>query len=352
MNQTKTNIKSTIPDWVVYPDEEWIKITPAQAGFDATKFNQIIVNSHPKGGNFWGEVHEENEWGGVLTRGGYLAHTWGNPDYKYQSASLGKAFTWAALGLAVDESLINPDDLISQTWTGERQLSHPHKYLNSGHHQKLTWRQLVNHQGGFVLENGYHWKTRAGHHVDLPPWASWTGDAFYDNYSHNEPGTITHYSSGGFCRLGQALTALWNRDLKQVLDEKLLSHIGIPADQWEWLPGGVVHFTTDFYPAAPGYGEYVDPPYYINGNVVRGGPGWIVMSPKDLARFGLLVATGGIWQGKRLISPEWIRGHGGGNSSWVTGDRDTYISLGYVTAQGIPSVETFKELIIAPVVGQ
>jgi len=135
------------------------------------------------------------------------------------------------------------------------------------------------------------------------------------------------------------------------LDEKLLRHIGIPADQWEWLPGGVVHFTTDFYPAAPGYGGYVAPPYNIKGHVVRGGPGWIVMSPKDLARFGLLVATGGIWQGKRLISPEWIRGHGGGNNSWVTGDRDTYISLGYVTTQGIPSVENFKELIIAPVVG-
>ncbi|MCZ6680602.1 MAG: hypothetical protein O7E52_25510 [Candidatus Poribacteria bacterium] len=29
--------------------------------------------------------------------------TWGNPDYKYQSASLAKAFSWALVGLAVDD---------------------------------------------------------------------------------------------------------------------------------------------------------------------------------------------------------------------------------------------------------
>ncbi len=40
--------------------------------------------------------------------------TWGDPDYKYQSASLGKAFIRAVFGLAVDEGLIKPDDLIKK----------------------------------------------------------------------------------------------------------------------------------------------------------------------------------------------------------------------------------------------
>ena len=104
----------------------------------------------------------------------------------------------------------------------------------------------------------------------IPPWATTTKDPLYDNYAHGEPGRVTHYSSGGYWRLGQALTALWDQDLKQVLQDELFLHLGIPVDRWDWLPGKVVHDTRDFYPAFPGYGEYVDPPYEINGHVVRG----------------------------------------------------------------------------------
>ncbi len=53
-------------------------------------------------------------------------------------------------------------------------------------------------------------------------------------YSHVKPGTKEHYSSAGFWRLGQALTFVWDRDLKEVLDERLFGKIGIPAQRWDW----------------------------------------------------------------------------------------------------------------------
>jgi CubicO group peptidase (beta-lactamase class C family) len=126
-----------------------------------------------------------------------------------------------------------------------------------------------------------------------------------------------HYSSGGYWRLAQPLTAVRTKDLKQVLDERLFSDMDIPTDRWDWTPGQIVHDTEDWYPRTPGYGLFLDPPYRISGYVVRGGLGWVVMSPRDLARFGLLVATGGMWKGKRLISS--VRGHNGGNGSNVGG---------------------------------
>jgi hypothetical protein len=73
--------------------------------------------------------------------------------------------------------------------------------------------------------------------------------------------------------LSQALTALWDQDIKQVLDENLFNKIGIPANRWDWLPGRIVHEDKDFYPHMPGYGDFLDPPYDINGHGVRGGPG-------------------------------------------------------------------------------
>ena len=136
-----------------------------------------------------------------------------------------------------------------------------------------------------------------------------------------------------------------------MLDERLFSKIGIRADEWDWIPGRVIYENKDFYPHMPGYGDFLDPPYEINGHVVRGGGGWVVISAEDLARFGLLVATGGVWEGERLIGSEWVRSHGGGNGSLMTGDADTYIACGVVTTEGLPSFEIFNELVTGPVVG-
>jgi len=345
-------MKSEIPEWVTYPEDDWIAITPAEAGLDVEKWERFLAEKDIKGASWEGEIHEGDNWGAVLTRGGYLVHTWGDGDYKFQTASLGKAFTWAVLGLAVDRGMVKPDDYIWETWTGEGQLSHPYKYLNQGYHKKLTWTLLGRkvdgkHWGGFPVTNGCYWrKGSTGHSKDtadspIPEWANWTGDPFYDNYAHAEPGTVGIYSSGAQWRLTQALTVLWNKDIKQVLDEKLFGEIGIAADAWDWIPGRVVHKDKNWYPHMPGYGDFLDPPYEIDGHVVRGGPGWVVMSAKNLARFGQLIATQGIWKGKRLINSEWVIGHAGGNGSVVAGESRYYTSIGMVTTDGIDYHDPF-----------
>lgn len=67
-----------------------------------------------------------------------------------------------------------------------------------------------------------------------------------------------------------------------------------------------------------------------------GGPGWFVMSSADLARFGLLIATGGIWQGRRLVGAGWLTGHAGMNIHTVAGDPDTLVSLGKINCLNFP----------------
>ncbi|MHB0958704.1 MAG: serine hydrolase domain-containing protein [Pirellulaceae bacterium] len=325
-----------LPAWLTFPEQQWQRITPAEAGIDTVAYEKLLAQSQigPKG---WGGTQPDNrQWGAVLTRGGYLVETWGDPTFKTQSASLGKCITRALIGISAERGRLKLDEPISATWTGRGQLSHEHKCLDQGHHARLTWRQLINHQGGFVLESGYHWRTGTEFHGVIPPWATTTRDPLYDNYAHGEPGHVTHYSSGGYWRLGQALTALWDQDLKQVVQDELFSHLGIPVDRWDWLPGKVVHDTRDFYPAFPGYGEYVDPPYEINGHVVRGAPGWFVISSEDLARFGLLVATGGRWKDKQLVAPGWLQGHAGLDIHVVAADPQTMVSIAKTNTGGFP----------------
>jgi len=346
-----------LPAWVVYPEKEWVRITPRQAGLDVDKFDEILAQSNAHGGGWGGIEVGPDEWGAVLCRGGYLVHAWGNPKYKCQSASLGKNVTWVLVGLAVDDGLIDGNDPIWKTWTGEGQLSHAHKHLTEGHHRALTWRNVLEHRSGFVLESGYHWRTKTVFHKTIPPGVKWTGDPLYDNYAHNAPGSVRRYSSGAFWRLSQALTALLDRDLKEVIDERVFRHLGIPADRWDWLPGKVVHDTPDFYPDVPNYGEYVGPPYEVNGHVVRGGPGWIVMSPEDLARFGLLIATRGVWKGKRLVDPEFLPNlQYGVRIHAFAGDPETMVHYAKINTKDFPfgGVGDFsfpKEWIAGPVVG-
>ena len=105
----------------------------------------------------------------------------------------------------------------------------------------------------------------------------------------------------------------------------------------------------------------MDPPYEIDGVPIRSGPGWIVISASNLARFGHLLATRGNWNGEQIIDQNWIRGHGGGNKSGVSGENTYYTAIGMVTTEGLESNAGFnilvepresvipKELFIAPI---
>ncbi len=261
----------------VYPGEEWETRTAAEMGFDERALQQLL----PKVGI-----------GGVIVRHGYVVATWGNPESAVQTASMGKSVTSTVLGLAVDAGKVKPDDLVWQTWTGEGELSHPHKYLNFGHHRQVSWRHLASMTAGFP-------------DIDLFSSATGAMGDIHWNYAKRPPGERFEYSDGAMWRFSQALTRLWGKDIKQVMDEKIFSHIGVPADRWDWVPGQVVNQTT-LYPKWPGYGRYLDPPWEIGGNVVRAGPGWVVINAYDAARLGYLFLHKGRWNGKQLISESWI----------------------------------------------
>ena len=146
----------SVPDWVGFPQDDWQAITPREAGLDAGKWARYLETCQPRGAAPPGGSNSA-QWGAALSAGGYLLHTWGDPEFRAQTASVGKALTWAVFGLAVEDGRVKPDDLVRDTWTGAGQLSHPHKHLDQGHHRDLTWRHLLGdkdvygHLGGFPV---------------------------------------------------------------------------------------------------------------------------------------------------------------------------------------------------------
>ena len=165
-----TETKKTVPDWVTFPEDDWTEITPEEAGLDPEGFQRFLNGFDVRGAGFGGEDHTDGRYGAVLTRGGYLVHTWGDRHYRFQTASVGKAFSWALIGLAVADGLINADEPINKTWTGEGQLSHPHKYLTAGHHRSLTWRHLVGPKEKSEHYGGFRWSSDSGGVMGRAAW--------------------------------------------------------------------------------------------------------------------------------------------------------------------------------------
>ena len=165
-------------------------------------------------------------------------------------------------------------------------------------------------------------------------WSKWSGDPFYDLYSHAEPGTVGLYSSAGFWRLSQALAYVLGDDLKNIIQERLFDLIGIPAERWIGSPAAMSKTINICIPQFQIRTPISTRPMRFNGNPVRSGPGWVVISASDLARFGHLNATGGIWKGKQVIDPDWLRGHSGGNKSGTSGESKHFTAMGVVTTDG------------------
>lgn len=293
------------PEWIYFPKmgEKMPVVSPEKAGLDTARFNKWANAVSPEIKMSGGQPR--SDYGLLICRGGRIIRTWGDIDFKHQSASLGKAFLRLALQLAIDEKLIGSEhDRVVNYWTGEGQLNGIHKYLTNGFNKFITFYDLKWMTSGIPISNGYWWRISSD--KDVPEWARWTGDPDYDNYAHIMPGTQTKYSSASQWRFSQVLTAILseklNMSIKEYLDTRVFSKIGIPADDWSWISGKELADDSLFYPDLPGYGKFNDPPYKINGKTVYGGGGWVVMSARQFARIGILLSTGGVWNGERLVS--------------------------------------------------
>ena len=279
------------------PHDDWKRKTPQEAGFDAAKLQAAIEyaqahetkaprdlklnHDYTFGRETYGEplgpFTPRGDMTGILLRGGYLVAEWGEPQRVDMTFSVTKSFVSAAVGLAwMDGRIRSIDDPMNRyITTGE---------FATGLNAKVTWNHLLRQTSDWegTLWGKPDWS-------DRPP----KDLAAYRARQHNEPGTSYKYNDTRVNLLALAALQVWRRPLPQLLRERVMDPIGA-SSTWRWhgYDNSWLNIDGVMIQSVAGGGHF-------------GGGLWI--SARDLARFGLLTQRGGAWNGKQLISPEWVK---------------------------------------------
>lgn len=286
---TETTPEASSPvSWVYRPPEQvadgWETAPLASVGMDPTPLERLVrdLEAHP--GHL---VH-----GILIVRHGRLVFeeyfpglthpTFGEQpivfdrDTRHGLSSVTKSVTATLLGLAIDGGAM---ESVRQSvfdffpWLAD---------LNMGAKRNLTLEHLVTMTAG--LEWDEQSRSLRDPLNDLTAWldlARSTSEdpvrAVLERRVVAPPGTEFNYSGGLTNVLGQAIQNATGRRLDRFSRDHLFGPLGIDQVWWWLLRDDLV---------------------YASGDVA--------LRPRDLARVGLMYLNRGTWNGRRILSPEWI----------------------------------------------
>lgn len=193
------------------------------------------------------------------------------PDDTYPSWSMAKSMTHALTGIAIEQgavSLDNPPAI--PEWHGEND---PRK--------AITLDNLLRMSSGLQFTEDYE-NSGISHTIEML-FGSGKSDVAHFAASlplEHEPGSHWSYSSGTtniICRLLADALSLDVAGFEAFMRERLLNPIGMRS-------------------AIP---KFDDAGTFI-------GSSFCYCSARDFARFGLLYLRGGIWDGQRILSQDWV----------------------------------------------
>ncbi|HEV3165010.1 MAG TPA: serine hydrolase [Isosphaeraceae bacterium] len=232
----------------VWPGDEWQTASPQSQGMAGESLDAAAAYAEKSGGS------------GCVIRHGYLVKEWGDPrklaDIK--SATKGAVGT-TLLGLAVDAGLVKLDDLATTHYPliGTERPENAREWL-----AEIKIRHLATMTAGF--DDG------------RPPRLIY------------RPGTDGFYSNDGANMLAELLTLKFNEDLTKVFKRQVMDPIGVSEAEWKWRENSFRAKT-------------------INGLKSREFASGITITHRALARIGYLYLREGEWNGRHLLSRDFIR---------------------------------------------
>jgi CubicO group peptidase (beta-lactamase class C family) len=254
-------------DSIVWPTGEWQTSTPQAQDMDPARLQQMM------------DLIDEQRFAYdsilVVRHGRIVFEEYRNgytQDTKHHLQSATKSFSSMLIGIAIQESFLDgveqkvvdlfPDHTIANLDARKQRLTLEHLLTMS---DGMDWHELDYPYADARNTLGQMWVSRdAVQHVLDRPMA-------------REPGEAWAYNSGTSILLGGILEQATGRDVLAFAREYLFAPLGIEDVRWDRTTGN--HYHTD---------------------------GGLYLTPRDMARFGYLMLHGGTWDGKQIVSREWV----------------------------------------------
>lgn len=255
---------ATAPDDVPWPTKEW-PTGDLPAGVDQAEVDAIV-------GRAFGEQSTDGQSidAILVAKDGRLVveeyNGW-DPEATHMSWSVAKSINSALIGILVGEGKVDiwkpleapeweaPDDPRAAI-TLDQLLR-----MSSG----LEWSESYEDPEGDVLGTLGTGADRAGYTASKP-------------LAH-EPDTVWYYSTGTANLIGRSVAEQvgYGTELTDWIDQALFTPLGISKVE-----------------------------HSLDATGLHSGGSWINLTPQDFARFGLLYARGGMWDGERIVPERWV----------------------------------------------
>jgi CubicO group peptidase (beta-lactamase class C family) len=298
-----------IPAWSVAAEScgasdaaqtEWPTVTPEQAGFDAAllcsidttldkspqmKIHAVVVIRH---GKLVYETYRsgyDNGWRSEPRAVAYSAQA------RHDMYSVSKSVVSLLAGSAIDRKHIaSVEQSMFSFFADSAALQTPQKDAIRLRHlltmtSGLAWEETVPYDDARNDETRMVYSVNPYRFVLAKP-------------SLHDPGARWNYSGGDTQLLGGIVQRATGKFLADFAKETLFDPLGITDFQWMKMPAN---------------GEFA-------------ADSGLRLRPRDMAKIGQLVLDKGMWNGRQIVSQEWIDVS---TSAHVTGVDDTYESIGY-----------------------
>jgi CubicO group peptidase (beta-lactamase class C family) len=254
----KINYEGYIPEAL---DDGWEISTPGQEGFSEEGLNEVY-------NNFYSEDLYPAIYSLLIVRNGKLvaeAYCRDKKDrdrfHSIQSAT--KSITSLLVGIAIDQGLI---DSVNQKVYDYI----PEYFDDDVNKREISIRDVLTMETGLDFDNDKHT-------VELINWKGSTLEYVLHKNLIFTPGTDWYYGDGNPQLLSGVIQKVTGKTEEEFARENLFEPLNISIYQWEKAADGLTIGAVGLW-----------------------------LRPRDMAKIGKLMVQDGMWEGRQIVSPDWI----------------------------------------------